>query len=235
MGSLSSGSLSYRPSVTAAERAIDFVYKHLPVWRDHPERETADSENRLTENLTNYLNDEARREEQPFSFFHQPSAGGRRTVDFSARQYSGASNSFARPAITVFETKRLPAPDSYRKMEYVIGADKPSGGIQRFKLGKKGHGSGHTVVAMVGYVQSEAPDEWLRTINSWINELAKKKPAGEISWHQRERLAKLQQNIETHMARAFSTHNRLDESSIMIHHLWVTMFLTYHSPRSSGR
>ena len=223
MNPLLSGSLSYRPGVTAAERAIDFVYKHLSIWRDHPERETADSENRLTESLTNYLDNEARREDQPFSFSHQPWAGGRRTVDFSARPYSGASNSFARPAITVFEAKRLPAPDSNRKMEYVIGSDKPCGGIQRFKLGKKGHGTGFAAVAVVGYVQDGTPDEWLRTINSWIAELTKQKPVGEIIWHKREQLAKLQKSEKSHMARAFSIHNRLDEPNIAIHHLWVVM------------
>lgn len=223
MDSPINGSLSYRPSVTAAECAIDFVYTHLPLWRDHPARMVIESENGLTESLANYLADEARRENQPFTFSHQSLAGGHRTVDFSARRYDGAVNSFALPAITVFEAKRLPTPGTRREMEYVIGVEKPYGGIQRFKFGKKGHGTGHPLVAMIGYVQKGAPDVWFSTINSWIVGLSKRKPNGDLLWRQSEKLTKLQQNQEAHTACAVSTHNRCDESDIVIRHLWVIM------------
>jgi hypothetical protein len=223
MDSLSSGSLSYRPSVRAAERAIDFVYKHLPTWRDHPGRIAVESENGLTESLVAYLDDEARRDDQPFSFLHQPSAGGRRSLDFAARPHSGASNSFSLPALTVFEAKRLPAPEASRRMEYVVDLDKTNGGIQRFKFGKKGHGSGFSLVAMVGYVQDGALVDWLKTINGWIVELAKDGPAGGVTWDRKEQLAELERKVKAKIACTWSKHRRPNEPDVVIRHLWVAM------------
>ncbi len=223
MNSPVAGSLSYRPRITAAECAINFVYSHLPHWRDHPDRRIIESENELTESLTNYLADEARRGNQPFTFSNQPSAGGRRTVDFSARLYDEMLNTFALPALTVFEAKRLPTPGSQREKEYVIGLEKSYGGIQRFKLGKQGHGSGFQLVAMIGYIQKDTPDLWLNTINSWIVELAENTSEGSISWEQSETLAKLKKDKKAHTARAISTHSRYAESNITIRHLWIIM------------
>lgn len=223
MDSLSSGSLSYRPPIQAAERAIDFVYNHLSAWRDHPDRITAESENRLTESLVAYLDDEARRDDQPFSFLNQPSGGGRRTLDFAAKPYSGSSNSFFRPALTFFEAKRLPAPEASRNMEYVVDLEKTNGGIQRFKLGKRGHGSGFSLVAMVGYVQDGALVDWLKTINEWIMELAKDGSAGGVTWDHKEQLAELERKVKAKIARTWSKHHRPNEPDVVIRHLWVAM------------
>ena len=84
--------------------------------------------------------------------------------------YKGEEGRTNEPLFIV-EAKRLTTTFPIeRKKEYVIGAT-DNGGIERFKLGI--HGKGHSECGIVGYIEEEDADYWLKTINKWIEDLAK--------------------------------------------------------------
>jgi len=68
------------------------------------------------------------------------------------------------------ECKRLPTPSISSKRsekEYVIGIEKNTGGIERFKNNK--HGSHLLEAAIIGFVQEEALEIWHERITNWLN------------------------------------------------------------------
>jgi len=65
------------------------------------------------------------------------------------------------------ECKRLPTPagSGRDEKEYVITKPGSTGGIQRFKAGN--HGAGHTLGAMIGYVQEGTVSAWDSRVAQW--------------------------------------------------------------------
>lgn len=109
----------------------------------------------------------------------------------------------------VVEAKRLPPTSN---QDYV------KSGIGRFK--KEKHGKGHGIAAMLGYVQKENFDHWYNEINSWIEDLIAT-PDGNPSWIEQDKLH-LISRVDVGEYR--STHSRINENPIILHHFWVSLF-----------
>lgn len=119
-----------------------------------------------------------------------------------------------RKPIYIMEAKVLPSSSSYRNKEYVVGHYKrsgnPSGGIQRFKVGK--HGKGQTHCGLLAYVIKDKPDNWLRKVNTWIEEL-------QPSWDTKECL--IVENEGGKCWRLNSKVLRKTENVLTLHHFWI--------------
>ncbi|MGO9201006.1 MAG: hypothetical protein ACLQM8_10790 [Limisphaerales bacterium] len=152
--------------------------------------------------------------------------GGSASVDVEAiatTQTVFEARLFAREhTLMAIEAKRLPAPPPrQREREYLVGHDKPSGGIERFKLGI--HGKHSAAWTMLGYVQEGGFKSWRARINDWIDDLSKMgKPDG--FWGPGEKLEMVADTAIT--ARCLSNHKRQLEGkpdTIQIAHLWVLL------------
>ena len=202
---------------------IDFIYNQLPYWRD-TSPQLPEAERKLNEHLCVFLEDKARAEGHLFAIHHEQSQSGQRTIDLGANPTTGllkiSSYSSIYQKITVIEAKRLPAPDTRREREYVIGeGGKITGGIQRFKLGE--HGAEHQTAAIVGYIQKHDAPFFHSEINGWIEELASNSPG---EWDKSEALEQLAENSELRTSRTKSVHCRSEGlADICLHHLWVRM------------
>ncbi|RYE20565.1 MAG: hypothetical protein EOP45_10815 [Sphingobacteriaceae bacterium] len=136
------------------------------------------SEDALVGKLCIFLNRKARAGGYPFFFHHQqmedyksgasakPDIG---TISYSEEivirdKYYSSDDSFFS-----IEAKRLPNPKAAKAKEYVIGSDKPCGGIERFKKGI--HGRNLYSAAIIGFIQKEDFAYWIDKVNSWISEL----------------------------------------------------------------
>jgi len=112
----------------------------------------------------------------------------------------------------VVESKRLPSP-SYEK-EYVIG-EKRNGGIERFKLEK--HGKGLTNCGMLGFIEKDRLDFWLKSVNIWIEELSK----FDNSWKIDEKLREVSgQSCNMHLNSIVHT---LNSGDMLLHHFWIIL------------
>jgi hypothetical protein len=113
------------------------------------------------------------------------------------------------------ETKRLPKPRSKSNEEYVIGKSstgKPSGGIQRYKLGNHGdYNLRHN--GIIAYVESKSVEEWILVVNGKITE---EYPNDTLL-------------TSTGFTNEFiSTHNYLNrEGSFVMHHFWINLTKTF--------
>jgi hypothetical protein len=135
---------------------------------------------------------------------------------FEARLYAREDTLMA------IEAKRLPAPSpKSREREYLVGSDKHSGGVERFKLGI--HGKRSSAWAMIGYVQQRDFKFWRGIINSWIDDLSVNgKPHG--FWESTEKLEMVAETVATGHYR--SRHKRQDDAKsdrIEVEHLWVLL------------
>ncbi len=204
---------------TLARRTIEFVRNQLPAWRDDPERESVDAEEALNGQLCKFLNFAARSNFPMAQFHHEERQTERRRVDLSVVSEILVGHTKYEPFL-VMEGKRLPAPSSDREREYVIGTKKPSGGIERFKLGL--HGDRLTQAAVIGYVQSGSFGRWHTSINEWIGELS----AGSGSvWSDDDCLRNLENDRRNRVAICRSVHSRVSATSsqIELDHLWIEM------------
>lgn len=224
------GRLSHGPNPedNVVNRTLDFLRVELPNWRDDPSRPTEESERRLNSSLCDFLNLRARRAAFAMVYFkHEEPQSGRYDVDFGVHQLpieAGSHSGSVYSAFLVIEAKRLPAPGSGREREYVTGeGEKPSGGIQRFKLGL--HGSEVETAVMVGYIQKASPKHWHRTINQWISNIAESGSRDACKWSPNDRLKKMSIDSKRQFAWATSIHSRSisTSSEIRLHHLWVDM------------
>lgn len=78
------------------------------------------------------------------------------------------------------------------------------GGIQRFKACV--HGDKHDVAAMIGYIQSGAPNHFFTEINNWIFNLCDKQNDS-VSWTREELLRDFIENPNS-TSKELSMHNR---------------------------
>lgn len=193
---------------------LDFVYNHLEKWKDDPIRPAKISEEDLNNQLCRFLNVKANEAECLFFFHHEAPQGMKRKIDISAVFYSSYYDDRV-----VFEAKRLPAPSKKREREYVTGASKISGGIQRFKTGA--HGRAHDVAAIIGYIQKEDALSFYKKINLWISEESTK-PKTPLMWKAEECLTDFCCDTK-HTARSISTHCREGQCPILLHHFWILM------------
>jgi hypothetical protein len=109
------------------------------------------------------------------------------------------------------ETKRLPKYQSKCKEEYVAGESstgKPSGGIQRYKLGNHGDYSlRHN--GMIAYVENKSIEEWISIVN---NRITNEYPNDSLL-------------VPSCFVNEYtSTHGYLkQEGSFLMHHFWINL------------
>jgi hypothetical protein len=108
------------------------------------------------------------------------------------------------------EAKRLPKNKTKNKEEYVIGTSttgEPSGGIERYKLGK--HGQHHRHNGMIAYVENKSIEEWAEIINRKIDR--------EYSGDSLLVSGELENGCT-------SVHNYIGkEGSFCMHHFWINL------------
>lgn len=213
---------------TLVDKTLAFVRQRLPDWRDDLDRPDEESEDKLNLQLCKFLDARARSEFAMVCFHHEEHQTGRRRVDLSATPAEattiGARDYTKYEPFLVLEGKRLPAPSSDRKMEYVTSLESKKGGIQRFKLGL--HGADLSVAAMIGYIQKQSPTHWHKRINEWICDLAAGRVSDVCPWKSTEALGHLKRGAGKGIAVCESIHDRSGDvrgSSIQLHHLWVEM------------
>lgn len=213
---------------TVALKTIEFVRRHLPDWRDDPDRPHEDAEERLNLQLCKFLDSRARNDFSMVRFGTEEPQTGRRRADLSASPvettFIGARPHTIYDPIMVFECKRLPAPSRNREKEYVTGGKERTGGIQRFKLGL--HGADLDLAAMIGYLQERSPRGWHSDINRWITELGGRASGDDCAWSDDDKLGALSEDKAQGLASCESVHERTGSKyggHISIYHLWVVM------------
>lgn len=114
------------------------------------------------------------------------------------------------------EAKRLPTPGTGREREYLCGE---RGGVARFKLGR--HAAELKTVGIIGYIQRNAFDHWLATINTWVDELiASSNP--ELPWDDSDKLQ--MEEASFRLAHLRSNNLRVpDQQRLSIRHIWVQL------------
>jgi len=98
-----------------------------------------------------------------------------------------------------------------REKEYVIGENN-NGGIERFKT--EMHGKGIDNCGLIGYVQKDEPNHWLKKINNWITDLA----TLHKSWKADEILSELDSNTDYCFLESIA-HRKTND--IKLSHLWI--------------
>lgn len=112
----------------------------------------------------------------------------------------------------VVEAKRLPPPEKHREKEYVYGrtpSGNPNGGIERFKLEK--HGVGLKECGLLGYIEADTYEIWLKRINEWILDLQPKWSTDEC----------LTLNSENKYFSRYSSKCHRQNETINLHHFWL--------------
>jgi hypothetical protein len=214
---------------TFRNELLNFIGSELPAWRGRTDRKAETSETILTSQLCAHLNSATRHapgwdilqfrvEEadqnqrgRKIDLVASPSGcaivvEGRRHIDFDS--------------LMPLECKRLPTPKQGGRdeREYVFCKDTTTGGIQRFKAGH--HGSGHTLGAMIGYVQEGTCEGWNDSVAGWIKGLV----GVEAGWTDEDLLCRFQSDDSRHLATLRSTHSRRNGlPPIELQHFWIVM------------
>jgi hypothetical protein len=225
------GTLAYKPPLgeTLVPQTLSFVLAQLPAWRDDPTRPADSNENQMNSSLCDFLDIRSREDFPMVRFKHQAPQTTTHTVDLGVHGLESITTVGTRgytiyQPFLVIEAKRLPAPRKDREREYVVGGDKPSGAIQRFRLGL--HGADVETAIIVGYIESEMPPHWHSTINQWIRSFAAGTEATGCTWSPADELGNLVFDEKHGTSSSESNHER-DAScctpSLRIRHLWIVM------------
>lgn len=125
---------------SSIKSVIEFIEIHFANFSQKVKGEIASSEKALTDKLCKFLNRKASK--YPFFFHHENvenhASGMSPQTDIgtlfeSERLIIGDRCYGEFDSFFSIEAKRLPTPGQNREKEYVIGHDKPCGGIERFK------------------------------------------------------------------------------------------------------
>lgn len=215
---------------SSIKSVIEFIELHFAGFSHKVKGELSTSEKSLTDRLCKYLNRNA--SAYPFFFQHENvenhtsgispqtdigTLSNNEQLTIGDRSY-GENDSFFS-----IEAKRLPTPGQNREREYVIGHDKPSGGIERFK--KRIHGKNLKYAAVIGYIQKENADYWFLQINDWIGELITSVPE---EWNENDKLVKSQCDVAN--LNKFTSMNLKEvtgeEEVIKLFHFWINLIGT---------
>jgi hypothetical protein len=114
----------------------------------------------------------------------------------------------------IVEAKRLPTQPTAREKEYVIGTRK-NGGIERFKIER--HGKGLSECGIIGFIEKEDNDYWVKVINSWIGYLAE---TNEF-WNNNEKVKKEENDTDWMYLKSIA--HRTSSTDIQLHHFWINI------------
>ncbi len=186
---------------------------------------TIEGENRITENLSVFLNLHekdyvykfGKQDNLDFHFINQAAGKGHRTYDMGIILANKIGN---RGKILVIEAKRLPTPGSARTKEYVKGN---LGGIERFKKEVHSQEIQTDLGLMIGYIQNKNANHWHNKVNEWIGEQIKESSNEKIEWFD-EDLLKLDSSFRNNeiVTKYYSIHSRIELSKIKLNHYWIT-------------
>ncbi|MDR0384974.1 MAG: hypothetical protein LBH60_02730 [Prevotellaceae bacterium] len=177
-------------------------------------------ENKITQDIEMDLREKARNNDTFFDFQNQHGQGNA-TTDIGVYLRHG------KYFFCWVEAKRLPVPKAKNRdeREYVFVSQekingkkkfKGNGGIQRFKENE--HADKLPFSIMIGYIQDgNSAGYWLKKINEWITELVN---ANTELWHGEDCLYKYDSNK---CDRFLSSHERKDETTIILHHYWIKL------------
>ncbi len=213
---------------SSIKSVIEFIEIYFGEFSNKMKGEITSSEKSLTDKLCKFLNRQV--SAYPFFFHHEnvenPDSGRSPQVDIGTlskseqlivgdRSYGEFDSFFS------IEAKRLPTPGHKRDREYVIGHDKPCGGIERFK--KRIHGDNLRYAAIIGYIQEEDVNHWFLKINNWIGELIVSLPE---QWNENDKLVPNQQ-VSSDVAKFKSKNSRIDKNEsdhiINLFHFWIDL------------
>jgi len=215
---------------TAKQELISFIAEALPHWRDNPDRKATLGENKLTEQLCDYLNSAVYYSldwsHVQFRTETSDETCSSRRIDLTVKPRAAALIIEGRrhsqfDALFPIECKRLPTPKGRNRdqREYVTNEPGTTGGIQRFKLGY--HGAAHKFAAMIAYVQDQTLSYWMIKVNCWIRELAKGQGS---AWSEADMLQQLGENLASDISMLKSEHQRAGGlGGCELRHLWVRM------------
>jgi hypothetical protein len=117
-------------------------------------------------------------------------------------------------ALFVVESKRLPPPSKKaREKEYVIGENN-NGGIERYKIEK--HGKGFCECGMLGFVEKQTFQYWQKTINLWIENIAK----NDNNWKNDE-ILKMNNYSDDYCQLSSIIHRYNSDTDITLYHWWI--------------
>jgi hypothetical protein len=223
------GELSYKPppDKQLVPQTLDFIFSQLPRWRDDAQRPRQTNEKQLNSSLCDFLDNYSRTAFPMVRFKHEAPQAKVRTVDLGVHGMEeitvvGTRRYTIYQPFLVIEAKRLPAPSTDREREYVVGTDKPTGGIQRFRLGL--HGADVETAVIIGYVETESLQQWHLRVNEWITDFASEASRGDCVWSQSDLLGDLTCNKELRTSSSESNHQRSAgclTPSINLRHFWA--------------
>ncbi|WP_051692048.1 hypothetical protein [Pedobacter borealis] len=205
---------------------IEFLELNFKEFGNKVRGEVTANEKALTDKLCKFLNRNAFA--TPFFFHHENvedfRTGASAQIDIATLAKSenitvgdrifGEFDSFFS-----IEAKRLPTPGSGREKEYVIGTNKSSGGVERFKKGI--HGKYLKYAAIIGYIQNENAEHWFITINNWISDLIASTPN---FWRDEDKLNKENStNINKFTSKNFRKSFNGSDDFVHLYHFWVDL------------
>jgi len=207
------------------DAVLDEIERGLVKFAGRKELRNIKSEKGITNRLCKILSG------HKLLYFHHEGVqdeetGASPSVDVEAIATTAAvfeARSYAREdTLMSIEAKRLPSPPpKQREREYLVGDDKPNGGIERFKRGI--HGGQSAAWTILAYVQQHDFKTWREKINGWIEDLSVNgKPPG--FWHSTEKVEMIAENSTTMRGR--SEHKRQrggKDDKIAVDHIWVLL------------
>lgn len=213
---------------SSIKAVIEFIEVHFAEFSKKVKGEITANEKFLNDKLCKFLNRKA--SAYPFYFHHENVenyvSGISPQTDIGIlsecekltigdRNYGEFESFFS------MEAKRLPTLGSNREKEYVIGHDKPYGGMERFK--KRIHGNNLRYAAIIGYIQQEDANHWFLKINDWISELITSSPE---LWKEEDKLIR-ERNKLVELAKFTSKNYRpkvnMQEDFISLFHFWIDL------------
>jgi len=227
---ISSGQLTHGIELNSSINSIiDYLQEQLSIFKSKYQGNSLAVEDTLNENLFILL--QRNIGVRPYFFkpekIQDPHSGISAKTDIGvlslAEQFVVLDRVFnENEAFFEIECKRLPTSGHNREREYVIGNDRPSGGIERFKKGIHGKNLKHS--AIIGYVQQNDFQFWLSKINSWIDDLI---ISSKDEWLSDDKLNKIRSEDEEGWIKLESNNIRIDKESdietIRILHFWVNL------------
>lgn len=214
---------------TQFRKLITFIARALPFWRDDRLRKPETTEDALSDQLCDFLNDVARAPGfDVFKFQREPrdDRQGGRKLDIAAKPsgcsiWIGDRHYSPYDIFMPIECKRLPTPVAKKRdpREYLFSDKTSTGGVQRFKSGA--HAANHAFAAMIGYVQDRDISHWQQELGKWIDELS---TTAAPLWSIDDRLELESHDTSARRAILHSNHARANGlSDIAMSHLWIEM------------
>jgi hypothetical protein len=170
------------------------------------------NENELTQVFVEQLDIQLRKFNYPFGIKNQYNDIYNGSSGFSDFYFHPIEEGKLTASFFSVESKRLPSPTKAREKEYVIGT-KENGGIERYKIGK--HGKGLSECGMLGFIENEESDVWVKIINGWIENLS----TSDSRWKKEEIMSKVENHYEFLLLK--SIVHTTSTRQMVLHHFWI--------------